>query len=103
MTIMKRTLDLLLLFAICICVSTASGIHYINVATFFNRRLEIEPHHVKNDTSALDCTTTCRVSSWCVSANFAAAMRTCQLLSVEVSRVTSLQPADGWNYMRKRH
>ena len=78
-----------------------SQLQYIGVKPVMNRRLNATPLDVKTHSSALHCMTLCHVTSWCVSVNLATVSRTCQLLSVEVSEVTSLQLANGWRYMRK--
>ena len=90
----------LLLVLIC-ATMTSQLIHVVNVRPVENRRLDVTPHDVMTHSSLLKCSTTCRQTSWCVSANMSPDNGTCELLSVEVSVVTSLELAEGWNYLRE--
>ena len=66
-----------------------------------HKRLDVTPRDVLTRSSAINCETTCRQTSWCFAANLLPDRRTCQLLSEEVSDDDeSLQSADGWRYLR---
>ena len=80
---------------------TTSEMTYLQIKSISSKRLDFEPRDVITRSSILKCSVTCRVTSWCASVNLAADRQTCQLLSEEVSDVTSLQSADGWSYVRK--
>ena len=91
-----------LLALLTLVTSTAtSQIQQINVRPVKNKRLDASPRDVMSHSSLVKCSTTCRLTSWCVSANLSPDRRTCQLLSEEVSDVTSLESVDGWSYLRK--
>ena len=91
-----------LLALLTLVTSTAtSQIQQINVRPAKNKRLDATPRDVMLHSSLVKCSTTCRLTSWCVSANLSPGRRTCQLLSEEVSDVTSLESVDGWSYLRK--
>ena len=66
-----------------------------------DRRLAVAPRDVIAHSSAIRCTVECLATSWCVSANLFAGDGTCQLLSEEVSDVTSLETAVGWRHLRE--
>ena len=78
-----------------------SHLDAISVKPLVNRRLDVTPQDVVTRSSKIKCTATCRVTSWCVSANLAPDRSTCQLLSAEVSAETSLETAEGWTFIRK--
>ena len=67
-----------------------------------HKRLDVTPRDVLTRSSAINCETTCRLTSWCFAANLLPDRRTCQLLTEEVSDDDeSLDSADGWKYFRK--
>ena len=78
-----------------------SHLDAISVKPLVNRRLDVTPQDVVTRSSKIKCTATCRVTSWCMSANLSPDKSTCQLLSEEVSDNASLESADGWTYIRK--
>ena len=82
-------------------VALTSPVQYVIVNPIKDRRLDVTPRDVMTHVSLVKCSTTCRQTSWCVSANMAPDRSTCHLLSEEVSDVTSLELADGWSYIRK--
>ena len=90
-----------LLIAFTCKAMTSQLFHIINVLPVANMRLGVTPHDVITQSSSIECSKTCRLSSWCVSANLSPDRSTCQLLSQEVSDVMSLEPAPGWSYLRK--
>ena len=65
-----------------------------------NRRLAVTAQNVTTY-SATECYVICQETPGCVSVNLSPDRRTCQLLSEEVTDVTSLQSADGWSHLRK--
>ena len=79
----------------------ASDINVISVKPMVNKRLNVTIHDVVARSSKIKCAATCRLTSWCVSANLSPDRSTCQLLSEEVSDETSLESVDGWSYLRK--
>ena len=81
-------------------VVTTSQIQYINVKPTKNKLLDVTPHDVITHSSLVNCFSTCRLTSWCVSANLPPDGSTCQLLSEEVSDARELQSAEGWSYIR---
>ena len=78
-----------------------SQIQQIHIKPVKNKRLNVEPRDVITRSSSIKCEAACRQTSWCASANMAPDRSTCQLLSEEVSDVTSLEPAEGWSYLRE--
>ena len=79
----------------------ASQIQQIKVKPIKNKRLNVPARDVIARSSPIKCESTCRQTSWCTSANMAPDRSTCHLLSEEVSTVTSLEPAEGWTYLRE--
>ena len=74
----------------------------LNLKSLLYMRLDVTPRDVMTRSSLIDCAVTCRLTSWCVSANLLPDRRTCQLLTEEVSDDDeSLLPADGWTYLRE--
>ena len=65
-----------------------------------NKRLDVTAQNVTTR-SAIECYATCQQTSGCASVNLSPDRRTCQLLSDEMSDVTSLQSAEGWSHIRK--
>ena len=94
-------IGLALLLAVYSNSATSRPFYVINVRPVGNRRLDVTPHDVMTHSSLVKCSTTCRLTSWCVSANLLPDRSTCQLLSEEVSDVTLLESVDGWSYLRK--
>ena len=78
-----------------------SQIQQINVKPIKNKRLNATGRDVIARASSVKCQSTCLQLPWCASANMAPDRSTCQLLSEEVSDVTSLESAEGWSYLRK--
>ena len=67
-----------------------------------HKRLDVTPRDVMTRSSVINCETTCRLTLWCVAANFLPYIRTCQLLTEEVSDDDeTLDSADGWKYIRE--
>ena len=83
------------------CDALTSHFQQVHVTPVFNKLLNMPPRDVITRISTVECVATCRQTSWCASSNMAPDGSTCQLLSDEVSDVTSLEPADGWSYLRK--
>ena len=99
---MNAAIEFSVLLLTLVCKSMTSQLfHIINVTPVANRRLGVTPRDVMTQSSYVECAITCRLSSWCVSANVSPDRSTCQLLSQEVSDVMSLEPAPGWSYLRK--
>ena len=97
-----QRVDRFLLVLLTLVTSTATSQNQqINVRPVKNKRLDAIPRDVMTHSSLVKCSTTCRLTSWCVSANLSPDRHTCQLLSQEVSDVTSLESVDGWSYLRK--
>ena len=70
------------------------------ITTQMNRRLDVTPRDVITHSSLIDCAVTCRLTSWCRSANLLSDRRTCQLLTELVSNDDdSLFSAVGWTYI----
>ena len=81
---------------------TSPTIHYTySVRPIVNRRLNVTPRDVMTHSSLVKCSVVCGWTSWCLSVNVAADGSTCQLLSEEVSDVTSLETAVGWSHLRE--
>ena len=67
-----------------------------------HKRLDVTPRDVMTRSSAINCTVTCGMTSWCVAANLLPDRRTCQLLTEEVSDDDgSLLEDEGWKYLRE--
>ena len=65
------------------------------------RRLDVTPRDVITRSSAIHCVATCRLTSWCVSANLFTGDGKCELLTEEVlDDDDSLQSDEGWRYLR---
>ena len=65
------------------------------------RRLDVTPRDVITRSSAIHCAATCRLTSWCVSANLFTGDGKCELLTEEVlDDDDSLQSDEGWRYLR---
>ena len=94
-------IGLALLLAVSSNSATSRPFYVINVKPVGNRRLDVTPHDVMTHSSLVKCSMTCRLTSWCVSANLSPDHSTCELLSEEVSNLTSLQLAEGWSYLRE--
>ena len=71
------------------------------LSKFNNKRLDVTAQIVTTH-SAAECYGTCQLTSGCVSVNLSPDRRTCQLLSEEMTDVTSLQSADGWMHLHGR-
>ena len=83
-----------------VIVTSNQDVIHIHPTVVANRRLDVTPQDVITRISKIKCAATCRVTSWCVSANMSPDRSTCQLLSEEVSDETSLQSTVGWSYIR---
>ena len=67
-----------------------------------HKRLDVTPRDVITRSSAIHCAVTCRLTSWCVTANLLPDRRTCQLLTEEVpDDDESLLEDNGWKYLRE--
>ena len=84
-----------------VSISMASQIQTVHIKPIKDARLNILPRDVLTKSSLVKCSQTCRLTSWCTSANLSPDRTACQLLSEEVSDMTSLQSAEGWSYLRK--
>ena len=93
---------LLLLLLILLSGAKTSQIQGYYLKPLLHRRIAVTPHDVITRSSAINCETTCRQTSWCVSANLLPDRQTCQLLTEEVSDDDeSLLHEDGWKYIRE--
>ena len=91
----------LLVFLTLFYNALTSQIQQVHVQPVLNKRLDVVPRDVIAQRSSVECESTCRQTSWCTSANMAPERSTCQLLSEEVSDMTSLESAEGWSYLRE--
>ena len=78
-----------------------TNVNAISVDFVNDKRIYVTRQDEPKRMSKIQCPVACFTASWCMSANTSPAESTCQLFSVEVSRVTSLQSIVGWSYMRK--
>ena len=90
---------LLVLLVLCDIVVTSQR-KEVFMNTLNDKRFDVAPRDVITRSSSTRCAATCRDTAWCVSVNLQTGDGTCQLLSEEVSNVTSLESADGWRYLR---
>ena len=83
-----------------LCFST-STISIAGIRITQDMRLNVSPRDVITAQSSIHCIVMCQATSWCLSANLSPDKRTCQLMSEEVTDVSSLESAEGWKYISK--